>query len=28
VVLRESTDPRGLNESVDMVKRLSMATAK
>lgn len=27
VVLRESSDPRGLNESVEMVKRLSKATA-
>jgi len=26
VVLRESSDPRGLNESVEMVKRLSKAT--
>lgn len=28
VVLREAFDPRGLNESVEMVKRLSTATAK
>lgn len=28
VVLREALDPRGLNESVEMVKRLSTATAK
>jgi len=27
IVLRESSDPRGLNESVEMVKRLSKATA-
>ena len=28
VVLREASDPRGLDESVGMVKRLSTATAK
>ena len=28
IVLREPSDPRGLNESVEMVKRLSVATAK